>query len=511
MIPSTNSSSKVFTSSLPPQDSTVGTTGSSSSNYYVSTDIQVNSEGTTQSHTVSTEIVYTTKSAICGAPKSCVDGQFYEDSCDIRKYYQCSSGVAWHYECATGTVWDKRIQNCNWDYLVLTSSAPCGCGPPSDCIHGKFYEDKCDMKLYYQCAHGIPYPYECHPGTLWDVTITNCNWEYAVASRTLPTGSDCSSYGTTHLPGQQTTVPSTQTQKQISEKTSQHTEHSTSDSTNRDFSTVKVSTSSSTHTPSADQTIAKTQSTEIPPASQSYTSVTLVSTSQVTTLQSSIFTKQPIVSSTFLSTSSPKSETQTKEQSRTSSLFTTTDGPVSLSRQQTTSFRTVPTDQTQTRQQATTPSYIATTGRTSSKIQHQTTTDLTSLQTHQNTATLSSVTTTDGTRTSHQQTSMLPNVASTNGSVSQVEKQITSSPVATTNGALSQVQQQTTTSHHTVTTNDSISQAQQQSTAQTQTTTACGPPDTCPFPAWDSGSTTMTSHYLLIPLGVLLAFIFSYL
>ena len=62
------------------------------------------------------------------APQSCVDGQLYGDSCDVHKYYQCASGVAHQFQCATGTVWDERIKNCNWDYLVLTSPTPCGCG-----------------------------------------------------------------------------------------------------------------------------------------------------------------------------------------------------------------------------------------------------------------------------------------------------------------------------------------------------------------------------------------------
>ncbi|XP_062581506.1 probable endochitinase, partial [Saccostrea cucullata] len=412
LLSSTYPSTNVLTSSLSPRGSTTRETGSSSSNYHVSTDSQLSSKRTTQSRTVSGDIFSTTISSICGAPKQCENGRFYEDSCDIRKYYQCSSGVAWHYECAAGTVWDKRIQNCNWDYLVLTSSAPCGCGPPSNCIHGNFYEDKCDMKLYYQCAHGIPYPYECHPGTLWDITITNCNWENAVPSRTTPSGSDCSSYRTTHLPDQQTTVPSTQTQTQMSKTTPQYTEHSTFDSTNRDSSTMKASTSSNTHTQSVDQTTVKPHTTETHTTSQSYTSVTPVSIGQLNTLQSSTFTKQPMVSSTFFIPSSSKSETRINEQSTTSPPFATTGAAVSHSRQQITSFRVITNDWTQ---QATTPSIIETTSPTMSKYQHQTTADLTPLQTHQNAATSPSVATTDGTRTNHPQTSMLPNVAVTNG------------------------------------------------------------------------------------------------
>lgn len=62
------------------------------------------------------------------APQPCVDGQMYGDSCDPKIYYQCASGVAYQFQCAAGTVWDERIKNCNWDYLVLTSPTPCGCG-----------------------------------------------------------------------------------------------------------------------------------------------------------------------------------------------------------------------------------------------------------------------------------------------------------------------------------------------------------------------------------------------
>jgi hypothetical protein len=37
-------------------------------------------------------------------------------------YYQCWQGVATRYECAAGTVWDVRIDDCNWDYLVFSST-----------------------------------------------------------------------------------------------------------------------------------------------------------------------------------------------------------------------------------------------------------------------------------------------------------------------------------------------------------------------------------------------------
>lgn len=57
---------------------------------------------------------------------NCVDA-FYPDACDNRVYYQCWQGVATRYECSPGTVWDVRIDNCNWDYLVLTTTVdPCG-------------------------------------------------------------------------------------------------------------------------------------------------------------------------------------------------------------------------------------------------------------------------------------------------------------------------------------------------------------------------------------------------
>ena len=82
---------------------------------------------------------------------------------------------------------------------------------PATCTDGQFYDDKCDMKLYYQCAHGIPYPHQCNSGTVWDISISNCNWDYAVPIRAPPTGSDCTgSVSTTPLQSHTTTKSTTQ-------------------------------------------------------------------------------------------------------------------------------------------------------------------------------------------------------------------------------------------------------------------------------------------------------------
>ncbi|XP_056017877.1 chitotriosidase-1-like [Ostrea edulis] len=384
---------------------------------------------TTQNLKASTNNLNTPSPTSCEAPQPCVDGQLYGDRCDIHKYYQCASGIAWQFQCAAGTVWDERIKNCNWDYLVLTSSAPCGCGPPASCVNGRFYEDKCDMKLYYQCAHGIPYPFECHPGTLWDVTITSCNWDYAVPSRSPPLGSDCSSYGTTSTPVQQTTVGYTKTSTHVPNTTNQEGGLATTKSNHMDSSSVEVLTSSTTVAPSSNQTASKIQSTQTSIVSQSYPTPTDAPTNYRPTDYSTAFTDR---GATF---------SNTYPEVKSTSFTMTTEGDAS----------------SQTLKQITTSSTAITTNYISPLSQQQT-------------------------------TATLPHTGTTIRAVSQTQ------------------QQPTTTLPIAVTTNGALSQAQQQTTTETQSTTACGPPDTCPFPAWDSGSISLTSHILLIPTAVLLVF-----
>ena len=64
---------------------------------------------------------------IIAAPTNCGSLRFHPDPCSKNAYYECWQGVPTRYECAAGTVWDVSIDDCNWDYLVYPSTPdPCG-------------------------------------------------------------------------------------------------------------------------------------------------------------------------------------------------------------------------------------------------------------------------------------------------------------------------------------------------------------------------------------------------
>ena len=61
----------------------------------------------------------------CGDDIVCTAGSntFQPDPCDCTKFYQCSYGRPVAGQCASPTVWDPTITSCNWQYNVLP---PCG-------------------------------------------------------------------------------------------------------------------------------------------------------------------------------------------------------------------------------------------------------------------------------------------------------------------------------------------------------------------------------------------------
>nr|XP_022318915.1 probable chitinase 10 [Crassostrea virginica] len=427
----------------------------------------------TSQHSART-VASSTSSTSCGAPQSCVDGQLYGDSCDVHKYYQCASGVAHQFQCATGTVWDERIKNCNWDYLVLTSPTPCGCGPPATCTDGQFYEDKCDMKLYYQCAHGIPYPHQCNSGTVWDIAINNCNWDYAVPSRAPPTGSDCTGYvSTTQSQSHSTTKPSTQNAAQMTTTTTEiqlNTNLLSSSIISNAVQTTSINTPSQAITTS-----------NVPTAPGGTTDMS--KTLQHMTTPSSVGNMQQQVTTQMSSGTSYNTPPQIQHS-------TPTQPPV-------TSISDIPS---QPSQQTSNPSSVTTSDSTQQAQQQSTTnTNDLSSQAAQQTSNPTSVTTSDNTQQVNQQTTTVLNVTFSNTTPSQIQQQTTSS----TNTPMVSPQNPTQTSTMSPTITTDFAQ-QQTSTEKVQTTTLCGPPDTCPFPAWDSGSSTLSVSIMFIPLGILI-------
>jgi len=41
------------------------------------------------------------------------------------------------------------------------------------------FADPADCHSYYNCGHGTPYHHTCSPGTSWQPSIGNCNWNSA--------------------------------------------------------------------------------------------------------------------------------------------------------------------------------------------------------------------------------------------------------------------------------------------------------------------------------------------
>lgn len=88
--------------------------------------------------TATTEAPITPAVGNCGDAVVCTAGSFafQPDPCDCTKFYQCSYGRALLGQCAAGTVWDPTITSCNWLYNV---PPPCGIQgitqPPTDSIN----------------------------------------------------------------------------------------------------------------------------------------------------------------------------------------------------------------------------------------------------------------------------------------------------------------------------------------------------------------------------------------
>lgn len=52
-------------------------------------------------------------------PNHCPDQALIADLCDPQCYFHCAANIAYHYCCAAGTLWDDSISNCQWAYLIF--------------------------------------------------------------------------------------------------------------------------------------------------------------------------------------------------------------------------------------------------------------------------------------------------------------------------------------------------------------------------------------------------------
>ena len=77
--------------------------------------------------------------------------------------------------CAVGTLFDNSISNCNWDYLVNCDSSP---PPPSMCTYGTLVAvEQCAG--YQHCGVNGQLSGTttlCPGGTLFDEALQVCNW-----------------------------------------------------------------------------------------------------------------------------------------------------------------------------------------------------------------------------------------------------------------------------------------------------------------------------------------------
>jgi len=129
----------------------------------------------------------------------------YRASTDCTQYVYCRNGVPNSnlLSCGSGLLFDNRYQYCNWENQVTCQ--PCGGGPtapptlaptpspnaPSEpCCPAGFTglrgHDSCQK--YFHCVNGVVTgnPLSCAAGTLFDDSLQNCNWAYAVTCTSTP-------------------------------------------------------------------------------------------------------------------------------------------------------------------------------------------------------------------------------------------------------------------------------------------------------------------------------------
>ena len=123
---------------------------------------------------------------------------WYAHPYDCEKYINCQNFVPVFFTCPEGQSWNQENTYCDWvannpncsndqiatselsltttEAATATKSESKNCDAVPDCSTGNFYAHPCSCSKYFQCGSGIAYEYECAGGTVWDQSITNCNW-----------------------------------------------------------------------------------------------------------------------------------------------------------------------------------------------------------------------------------------------------------------------------------------------------------------------------------------------
>ncbi|XP_014675007.1 PREDICTED: peritrophin-1-like [Priapulus caudatus] len=115
---------------------------------------------------------------------------YFADPQDCGKFYHCVRDRPHHMTCAAGTEFDVTLKVCNWPELA-------GCVPrqasdePAELTDftcpeasGRF-RDPLDCTSYYECDRQVALRMPCEPGTLFDDSLGECNWEEAVSCSSM--------------------------------------------------------------------------------------------------------------------------------------------------------------------------------------------------------------------------------------------------------------------------------------------------------------------------------------
>merc|ERR1712142_1432214 len=130
---------------------------------------------------------------------ACVDsdgnptsGAPYEIPGDCSGFYQCTNGRRTQQDCAEGTVFNPALGVCDWPQNVpgcggdapTTTEAPATQKPfDDDCvddagnpISGLPFQIPGDCSGFYQCSNGYKTRQDCAEGTVFNPTLSVCDW-----------------------------------------------------------------------------------------------------------------------------------------------------------------------------------------------------------------------------------------------------------------------------------------------------------------------------------------------
>ena len=159
------------------------------------------------SHPTAAPVVTPTESPVSSPTASCCPPGHtgYRATNDCTQYLYCRNGVpdSGRLDCGNGLLFDNKFQYCNWANQVTCQSCGGSSPPPptpaptsspnspsQPCCPSGFTglrsHDSCTK--YFHCVNGVVTgsPLSCPADTLFDNSIQNCNWSYAVTCTSSP-------------------------------------------------------------------------------------------------------------------------------------------------------------------------------------------------------------------------------------------------------------------------------------------------------------------------------------